>query len=1045
MISSAFIPLLFSAGNVSANGESWLTGWDYRKSHIVNASSGAGTNYPIQIWVYYGSGTSTGSTAYTSSHCKTDFGDVRFTDDDGSTLLDYWIENKTNGVCARFWVEVADDLSSTAQTIYIYYGEPAATTTSNGNTTFTFFDDFLGSSADADKWNITDTPVVADSTLNCSNKNNDPNPALIYSKSTFSTGLALRTKVINQATTAAGCIGFGTGQRGYTWDAYGSWPTAHQVNALKNGDPAGSFLMDSTGSSVHIFDLERSGTQCKFYTDDQYKGTITGGSSADLYLHAFGDGPWGGITLDWVVIRKYVVSEPVQYTYGTEEEAEAPPATWAPTFTSSPATSASPDESYSYQVLLNETGTVTALNLPSWASMCHNGTSGAWFVNGTTPETSGSYDFHLEGVSTIGTLSAWQNWTVTVGAWASHFDSSPILTSLRNVDYTYEPVTNETATITAEELPEWATFEDDAITGTPDTIGSYDFSLKAIGLGALPVWQNWTVQVSTVGFIEVDGTGFTIDGAPFPLSFRLIGVDETTALTFAVRAYCEGITADWGKNMNFPVPDTGKLNVSSLSGLWHSYFGFLSHYGLNLVRFSNGDSWATAINYQAWLNHETAYYQVLEEMVKQAASYGIFIDLNLAGSAEFPLYDFGAADSVLDLNKNTGHAYHNYLAYVEGIMSYLDSSEYTNAIFSYDVWNEPDHDAVDYVYWQGDQIAFRTWAKVVANDTTTLSEHIVEMGVAGQGELFGWGANPFWNATGGVGFDVCDRHYYASIETDDYLVHTPISWANSCNKPLVWSELAKNSAGLTRWTWFETELAAHGSKVWANMVLRGMEGYPSFGAWAPEFTSSPDTTGFVGSPYAYEPVTNESVTLTLDDSPEWMTLDDGTLGGSPDAAGDFNISLNATSIVGGLSSWQNWTITVDEGTVPSIITTPSGLGAEGDLYEYNALADQTVTWSLSGTAWFLDVNPVTGEVVGIPDTAGVYSVKLVATNEFDLKDWQNWTITVAHTYGDDGGGTNPPPGGNDNSVIFNLSLDMWIVVGVGILILMVAVVSVRRR
>ncbi|MDH5765037.1 MAG: DUF2341 domain-containing protein [Gammaproteobacteria bacterium] len=75
-------------------------------------------------------------------HCRTDFGDVRFVDDDGITLLSYWMEEKQDGVYADFWVEIHDSLSYTNQSIYAYYGNPTATTTSYGFNTFLFFDDF---------------------------------------------------------------------------------------------------------------------------------------------------------------------------------------------------------------------------------------------------------------------------------------------------------------------------------------------------------------------------------------------------------------------------------------------------------------------------------------------------------------------------------------------------------------------------------------------------------------------------------------------------------------------------------------------------------------------------------------------------------------------------------------------------------------------------------------------------------------------------------------------------------------------------------------
>ena len=84
----------------------WLTGWDYRKSHIINYATGAGTLYQKRIKVHYGAGTDSGEDVYLNSHSRTDFGDVRFTDDDGTTLLDYWIEEKVDSDYAIIWVKL---------------------------------------------------------------------------------------------------------------------------------------------------------------------------------------------------------------------------------------------------------------------------------------------------------------------------------------------------------------------------------------------------------------------------------------------------------------------------------------------------------------------------------------------------------------------------------------------------------------------------------------------------------------------------------------------------------------------------------------------------------------------------------------------------------------------------------------------------------------------------------------------------------------------------------------------------------------------------
>ncbi len=132
----------------------WLPpGWDYRKSHTINGSPvGLLSDYAVRIVVHYGSGTDSGEDVYLDNNCRVDFEDIRFTGSDGSSPLDYWIEKKTNGDRAIFWLEVDSiPASPGSNTIYIYYGNSAATTTSNGKNTFDWFDDFaLDTSTDYD-------------------------------------------------------------------------------------------------------------------------------------------------------------------------------------------------------------------------------------------------------------------------------------------------------------------------------------------------------------------------------------------------------------------------------------------------------------------------------------------------------------------------------------------------------------------------------------------------------------------------------------------------------------------------------------------------------------------------------------------------------------------------------------------------------------------------------------------------------------------------------------------------------------------------------
>jgi len=120
---------------------SWLGDWLYRKSHGITSGEDAGENFQMSFTIYYGVGDDSSNEVYCQTNCQNDFGDLRFTSSDGVTEYDYWIQNCSIGVKALFWVEITESLN-VSRTMYIYYGHPFTTTTSNGNATFRFFEDF---------------------------------------------------------------------------------------------------------------------------------------------------------------------------------------------------------------------------------------------------------------------------------------------------------------------------------------------------------------------------------------------------------------------------------------------------------------------------------------------------------------------------------------------------------------------------------------------------------------------------------------------------------------------------------------------------------------------------------------------------------------------------------------------------------------------------------------------------------------------------------------------------------------------------------------
>lgn len=124
-------------------------GWEFRRSHTITHTTGGISDYQIKVRVHYDSGTSSGDDVYLNGKCKSDFGDIRFADSSLNELY-YYLDYKEDGEFADFWVKVGS--ISTETTIYIYYGNAAASTTSDGTNTFILFDDFSTNTIATYQW-----------------------------------------------------------------------------------------------------------------------------------------------------------------------------------------------------------------------------------------------------------------------------------------------------------------------------------------------------------------------------------------------------------------------------------------------------------------------------------------------------------------------------------------------------------------------------------------------------------------------------------------------------------------------------------------------------------------------------------------------------------------------------------------------------------------------------------------------------------------------------------------------------------------------------
>lgn len=289
----------------------WLAGWLYRKSHVINQQVGAGTHYQKKVTVHFGAGVDLGEDVYLNGKCRADFGDIRFTEDDGSTLLDYWIEEKVDGNFAVFWVEISDDLSVGNVTIYIYYGNNAAATTSDGDATFLFYDHFPGVALDLSKWDvILGAPVVAGSYVKLTWDR-------IETDNNFPTNRAVRMKVDPVAEVANKENAWGWSDGAGAGRAMFSTFIAGRTMTFEVGWEIQAWAKDLT---EQVYEVRRNAAANVIFVkaevvQNTHAVEVPSGNLAPCLMTDEGTELW----CDWVVVRKFVSPEPTHGAWGDEE------------------------------------------------------------------------------------------------------------------------------------------------------------------------------------------------------------------------------------------------------------------------------------------------------------------------------------------------------------------------------------------------------------------------------------------------------------------------------------------------------------------------------------------------------------------------------------------------------------------------------------------------------------------------------------------------------------------------------------------------------
>ena len=294
--------------------------WSYRVPITVSAGgSGMPENYQVKVALNT-------AALISSGKMRSDAGDLRFTWADGAAYLSYWIENGVNTPQTIVWVRDPDALAANAShTIYAYYGNPSATSTSDGNATFPLFDDFLGTSLDAARWTVgTGSASVANSIVSIGASGVR---AHIYSNTSWGAGIAVRFRAL---------VPSGDDSQNGWGSSWELSDAGNKVTTMGIGTTTWYIRVNGGTTSAagpaggvwRTFELRWLTNSTALYGDDALYVTNTNTTPTGSYPLRHGINTTGEtIQIDWTATRKLVSPEPTA-SVGSEMPAPSAQSTY---------------------------------------------------------------------------------------------------------------------------------------------------------------------------------------------------------------------------------------------------------------------------------------------------------------------------------------------------------------------------------------------------------------------------------------------------------------------------------------------------------------------------------------------------------------------------------------------------------------------------------------------------------------------------------------------------------------------------------------------
>jgi len=362
------LALLYYAPAAEAQA-GWLEGWRYRRAVTINNRATATlTGYQVRVVLDTAS-------IIAGGKMRSDCGDIRFTDSDGTTLLPYWIEPGTcNTPSTVIWVRVPQIPAGSLKTIYVYYGNPSATSASNPQNVFTLFDDFSGTSLDSSKW----TWFYIAAEFDCGVGRVEVSNGILVIEArdggqyTFACCIAVRSTASFNPPIAVGARlrapNHGSGDRGEAHGFSDDTSTSFRSNAAFVSYSVGNmYILTCAGGTANCRIVSVTGPDPRAFLRSEVvwtpsrvvwrvDGVDRGSSSAyvpavglpvQLQAHSSSTSSSSRLEVDYVYVRSYVDPEPVASVSTTEEAlpailAAGKPVTLEATLTISPGDAIAP-------------------------------------------------------------------------------------------------------------------------------------------------------------------------------------------------------------------------------------------------------------------------------------------------------------------------------------------------------------------------------------------------------------------------------------------------------------------------------------------------------------------------------------------------------------------------------------------------------------------------------------------------------------------------------------------------------------------------------